>query len=256
MRLRSYQNEAVDYAEASYIFGTQKIVIEAPTGSGKSLMIAELCRRFKQEKVYVLVNVSKLIPQIADHLIALDIDHTILKSGYSIPYDNSKRVELMMEQTYHARKDKTTLEPGIIIRDEHHIGVEGDRFSGFTAKCNPKLITGFSATPYDQFGVALKGYETASFADIKSLTDQGYLMPADTYVSNASQRIDLTTIGKSGDFSESELDGLLNNDEYNQDVVDIYKEVSGNHGILSTDIREKFKSRSYHGKVGKDRLDI
>jgi len=47
-------------------------------------------------------------------------------------------------------------------------------------------------------------------------------MPAQTMITKVGQYIDLTGIGKSGDYSESELDEVLNNPEYNKGVVSAY----------------------------------
>jgi len=232
MKLRKYQSEAVEYVEASAAFGSTKIIIDAPTGSGKSLMISELCKRFSHERINILVNVSKLVGQISKHLTEVGVDHSILKSGMEDDYDESKRVQIFMEQTYDKRKDKISAKAGIIIRDEHHIGFTGTRFNSIVSAVRPKLIVGFSATPYDSYGVALPGYELATFADIKKLTKDGYLMDAQTFVPRFGQQINLSKIGKSSDYSESELDDLLNNDEYNSSVADEYVGWFGRKAIL------------------------
>ena len=263
MKLRRYQSEAVEYVEASVAFGSKKIIIDAPTGSGKSLMISELCKRFKDENIIILVNVSKLIGQISDHLTIVGIDHSILKSGMEDKYDEGKRVQIFMEQTYDARKDKISVDAGIIIRDEHHIGFTGTRFNSLVSAVRPKLIVGFSATPYDQHGVALPGYETASFTDIKKLTADGHLMGAQTFIPRFAQKINLSKIGKSSDYSESELDDLLNNDEYNKSVALAYQGWYGKKAILFVSgvqhaedmnamfIKEGIKSKVLHSKMSK-----
>jgi len=227
MKLRKYQQEIIDYIEASVAFGSTKIIVEAPTGSGKSLLISELCKSYPDDKIVILVNVSKLIGQISEHLSVVGVEHSILKSGMEDDFDETKRVQLVMEQTYHARKKKVKLSADIIIRDEHHIGYAGDRFTQLHKELAPRVTIGFSATPYDSFGVAIPGYEIASFVSIKSLTKQGYLMPAHTFIPRFGQNIDLASIKTSADYSESELDNLLNNPEYNQGVVSLYKEYQG-----------------------------
>jgi len=227
MKLRKYQSEIVDYIESSIAFGSTRVIAEAPTGSGKSLMISELCKRFSADKVLILVNVSKLVMQISEHLDEVGVDHSILKSGMEDKFDEEKRVQIVMEQTYHSRKKKLVLNGSILIRDEHHIGYSGDRFSSLVREMDPRAIIGFSATPYDNYGVKIPGYELASFTSVKDLTEHHYLMPADTIVPKSGQFIDLQSIKTSADYSESELDNLLNNNEYNSSVVEAYKEHIG-----------------------------
>ena len=230
MKTRKYQEEILEYIEGAIAFGLTKMIIEAPTGSGKSLMMSEVCKRNPDKKIVISVSVSKLISQISHHLTLVGVDHSILKAGMDTSFDATKRVQLVMEQTFHARK--TPLSADMLIRDEGHIGITGDRFKSLIDMTNPSVQILFSATPYDQYGVALRGYETASFADIKSLTKDGYLMEAKTVVPKFGQQIDLSGIGKSGDYSESELDNLINRPEYNENVVNAYKWKQGGKAIV------------------------
>lgn len=227
MKLRPYQTEIVDYVEGAIMFGSTHLCVEAPTGSGKSVMIAEICKRYSHQKIVILVNVSKLVGQLSHHLTAVAIDHGIVKAGEEAFLDEKQTVQIVMEQTYYSRKDKLSITADIIIRDEHHIGFTGERFAEITKKLEPRVVIGFSATPYDQNGVALPGYETFSKVDIKRLTYNGFLAPAKTFITKFGQALDFSKIGKSGDYTESEIDSVLNNDEYNSNVAGIYRDFCG-----------------------------
>jgi len=255
MRLRKYQQEIVDYVEGAMAFGSTKIAIEAPTGAGKSVIISELCRVRSCDKIVISVNVSKLVTQLSDHLTTMGIKHSILKAGMEDKYDENERVQIWMDNTFHARKKKISFKADLVIKDELHLGVTGDMFSGLCDHVQPRAIVGTSATPYDQHGVALKGYEICSFTDIKSLTNDGFLMPADTVITQTGQKIDLASIKGSSDYSESELDNLLNNDEYNQAVVEAYV-LHGSPKVYDDTIPDIFKSKDYHGAMEKNTLDI
>jgi len=222
MKLRSYQQNIVDYCEGALAFGSTRIAIDAQTGAGKSVIIAELCRIRSSDKIVISVNVSKLVMQLSSHLDAMGIKHSILKSGMDERYDESERVQIWMDQTFDKRADKINFKADLVIKDELHIGVSGERFKKLVAKVQPSAIVGTSATPYDGFGVALKDYELCSFTDIKSLTKDGFLMPADTIICKTGQSIDLDAIKTSGDYSDSELDELINNDKYNSEVSKAY----------------------------------
>jgi len=233
MKLRPYQQEIVDYCEGALAFGSTRIAIDAQTGAGKSVIIAELCRIRSSDKIVISVNISKLVMQLSSHLDAMGIKHSILKSGMDERYDENERVQIWMDQTFDKRAAKINFKADLVIKDELHIGVSGERFKKLIAKVQPSAIVGTSATPYDGFGVALKDYELCSFTDIKSLTDSGFLMPADTIICKAGQSIDLDAIKTSGDYSDSELDDLLGNDEYRQSVVEAYMEhASGKKAIV------------------------
>ena len=266
MKLRDYQQACVDEIEAEMVFGSDKIMVELATGGGKSLIISTLCKMFHDKKIFVLVNISKLITQISEHLTEVGVSHSILKAGTDEHYDEDAQVQLVMEQTYHARKDSLSIHADVLIRDEHHIGWDGDRFKEIVKEKTPETVIGFSATPYDQSGVAIPGYENIMCANTATLTEKGFLTPADTYVASFTKDISFDDIGASGDYSKSELDGVINNDSYNQSVVDAYKSlpeqprkticfVSGiEHCDALTDkfIENGFKAKSVHSKNKND----
>lgn len=258
MRLRKYQQEIVDYIDASVAFGSNKLMVEAPTGSGKTVIIGALCNLFKKDRIVISANVSKIIHQIANHID----DCSLLKSGSEEHFDATKRVQVVMEQTWYSRRDSVHLDADIVIRDEGHIGTSGDRFTELIEKLQPRVEIGFSATPYDKDGVALPGYEVVQGPSVKELTRDGYLMPADTYVTRFGYSIDLSNIGKNGEYSEPELDSVLNNEDYNTNVAEAYLELGkGQKAIafvsgiqhaedLAAKMREKgIRAAVYHSKM-------
>ena len=80
MDLREYQRKAYDLIEGHMAFDKgREICLEAGTGWGKSLIIAELAKNYKN--VVILTNITKLIYQTSDLLDELGIGHTIIKAN-------------------------------------------------------------------------------------------------------------------------------------------------------------------------------
>jgi len=220
MKLRPYQQEILDQVEAESAFGSDRMIVSLCTGGGKSLVISSLCSQLNDAKIVILTNITKLIGQIADHLDEVGLDYSILKAGIDDKFDPTKRIQLVMEQTLHARD--ITLVADVIIKDEFHLGWNGDRYKDIVKQSACSLEIGFSATAYDQSGVALPGYHLIKGLNTNQATKAGYLTPAKTYIAKFTKDIDLSEIGSSGDYSANELDGVINNDAYNQAVVDAY----------------------------------
>ena len=221
MKLRKYQQDILDNIDAERAFGSSKLVVDLTVGGGKSLVISSLCKQYPDEKVVILTNITKLIGQIASHLDEVGVDYSILKAGLEGKFDPSKRVQLVMEQTLHARD--IDLAADIIIRDEGHVGTSGDRYKSIVKSSGCDLEVLFSGTCYDSFGVQLDGYDLVKGLTTKEATSQGYLTPAITHIAKFTKDLDFSDIGASGDYSANELDEVINNDSYNLAVVDAYK---------------------------------
>ena len=73
MELRDYQNDMVAALFAYWQDGGGNPLVEAPTGTGKSLAIADLTRRFalQNRQVLILSHVREIIEQDAAALLAL-----------------------------------------------------------------------------------------------------------------------------------------------------------------------------------------
>ena len=224
MVLRDYQQDILSDVEANEVFGADKMIVSLCTGGGKSLVISSLCNQYPDDRIVILTSITKLVAQIADHLDEVGIEYSILKAGMEDKFDAAKRVQLVMEQTLHAR-DHIDLAADIIIKDEGHLGWNGDRYKNIvkSSGCDTEIL--FSATPYDQSGVVLDGYEIIQGLNTSEATAQGYLTPADTYIAKFTKDVDFSDIGASGDYSANELDGVINNDSYNEAVVEAYRKL-------------------------------
>ena len=224
MVLRKYQQDILSDVEANEAFGSDKMIVSLCTGGGKSLVISSLCNQYPDDRIVILTSITKLVAQIADHLDEVGIEYSILKAGMEDKFDAAKRVQLVMEQTLHAR-DHIDLAADIIIKDEGHLGWNGDRYKNIvkSSGCDTEIL--FSATPYDQSGVVLDGYEIIQGLNTSEATAQGYLTPADTYIAKFTKDVDFSDIGASGDYSANELDGVINNDSYNEAVVEAYRKL-------------------------------
>ena len=126
MRLRAYQNDVVDEYERLVAVGIRRIIIVAPTGSGKTVIGAEIIKRsvaaFK--RVVFIAHRNELLSQARDKLKGFDVTAGIIKSGRDRDQRPQSLVQICGIQTLHARAVRAKsmeLPPAeIVFVDEAH----------------------------------------------------------------------------------------------------------------------------------------
>src|SRR6516225_42728 len=81
--LRPYQTDVIAQIEKAIAAGEKRILLVAPTGSGKTVIAAEIIRRFTERyrPVLVLAHRLEIINQTSKKLHGCGIQHGIIKSG-------------------------------------------------------------------------------------------------------------------------------------------------------------------------------
>lgn len=224
MQLRDYQSEACsaawDFLKAKQ--GNPLIVL--PTGSGKSLVIAELCRAAVKEydgRVIVLQHRKELIEQNAGKVRRLlSVPIGLYSAGLNRKQINEPVIMAGIQSCY-----SKALEFGrrhLVIIDEAHLTPKsGDgmfrQFLLELAELNPGLkLIGLTATPYrtSEGHLCSEGSMWSKVcyeAQIRELIAKGYLCPV-TNKPNET-RYDTSQLHvRGGEFIESELQGLFGDD--------------------------------------------
>lgn len=221
LELRPYQRAAIDglYNYWADKRGDNPIIV-APTGSGKSLIIAHLIKdamSYPGTRVLMLTHVKELIQQNADELLALYPEADI--GFYSASLKKKvlrKPITFAGIQSIHKRAYDMIPAPDLVIVDEAHLipKTDGTRYNKFLADlrtCNPGVkVVGLTATPYRLDSGWLHEGENAIFDGIAydipvaDLMEQGFLAPVIS--KSGVKTIDLTNVGKrGGEYIESEL---------------------------------------------------
>lgn len=220
-QLRDYQEEAVQAGLKGFASG-KPFIIQAATGAGKSLMIAELTKRLG-EPMLVLCPSKEILEQNYQKMVDYGIEDVALHSA-SVGKKDMGKIVLATVASIH-RKPKEFAHFNYCLFDEVH---------GFNAK-NPesmysklfketgiRKVGGLTATPYrmDQkyFGDIYTGCikmlnrvrkdsffrEIVYRVEMKDLIEQGYLLKPEyhTYETDLSQLI-VNTTGR--DYTEESL---------------------------------------------------
>ncbi len=228
MTLRDYQEAAV--SEITFLVeqeNQKEVVLSAATSFGKSIVLAELAKRL-EGKVIILVNITALIDQIAEHLTETGSDYSILKAGYD-GFDPSKKIQLVMSQTFFSRANSIDFgEVGYILQDEAHREWKTARTMKVLNALNPTARIGVTGTPYDESGYALQGVgAVVDSKPIPELEKEGYVAPLKYYVPKWSQEINFEDARSSGaDYSGAAIDEMIDTPEYASMVVKSMNEMN------------------------------
>jgi len=234
--LRPYQDEAVAsiYDHFTHYDGSPLIVL--PTGTGKSLVIADFVRgaihSYPRTRIMMLTHVKELIEQNLEELISLwpDAPVGIYSAGIGVK-DTHVQVTFGGVQSVVRGLEKFTKAPDLILIDEAHMiprkteSQYGQVIAHFQAM-NPNLkLIGLTATPYRlDSGRLDKGddklFSCISYeADVADMIDDGYLSPVTSKATEMVQ--DVSGVGKrGGDYIPAELAAAVDDGEQNAAAVE------------------------------------
>jgi DNA repair protein RadD len=179
MQLRQYQIDAIN-AVADSFTRNKKVLLTAPTGSGKTVIFSEIINRAhsKGNHVLLLVHRQELVSQAVDHLTGLGITPGLIAAGHTP--DASAPVQVASVQTLARRLDQWSPDYfRLIIVDEAHHAVAGQwsKVIGYFKDCK---VLGLTASPERLDGKGL----IEAFNDLivgptaHWLTEEGYLARA------------------------------------------------------------------------------
>ena len=232
--LRDYQQRAIDQLYDWLRAGNEgNPCLVLPTGSGKSHIVAALCKdalqQWPETRILMLTHVKELIEQNAEKMrqhwpnaplgiYSASIGRKDL--GEPITFAGIQSVRNKGEQIGHV---------DLVIIDEAHMVSHKDEGGYRTllkelAEINPALrVIGLTATPY-RLGHGLITDKPALFdaliepVSVEELVFKGYLAPLRSKVTHA--RLDVSGVHKrGGEYIESELQTAVDTDDQNQRVV-------------------------------------
>jgi len=174
MKLRDYQQRSVAWIEGNFGSGSQRILLVAPTGAGKTRMFLELCKRYR--RCLALVPWRSLVNQTIGFAKVLGLDARPIR-GSSIPDGGSLHVATVQTAI---RRDLGQYD--LVVIDEAR-GVVTSRWDPLIEQFSRSKILGCDATPERLDGSPLSRvfdelYESVTFAE---LVRRGYLVPLTIY---------------------------------------------------------------------------
>lgn len=261
LRLRPFQATANGRVRELFRAGVRKIVLVSPTGSGKTVMSADIIEGAvaKGNRVVFLAHRKELIDQASRTLDAIGVDHGVIKSGHYRKRPHLP-VQVASVQTLAARRRcpvcggvasagvlgpvpvepcencsgtgkiaKKMPEASVVVVDECHRSLSPTHLSlieAFLEQNSDALILGLTATPWRLDGRGLSDvYETLVLTiEVQELIEQGFLLPLRVF---APDKPDLQRVAKTriGDYDLGELSLVMRQDKLVGNIVQKWLEL-------------------------------
>lgn len=208
MKLRDYQVAFVDAVLSSWS-EYDRLLGVAPTGSGKTAMAAELCKRITEQggKVLFLVDAKELLKQGADKISAWCDFSVGLEQGDNHAQPGMDTVVVATAQSIARRLDKwPQYYFSHIIIDEAHRNTLGAHPSAVLKHFDGAKLLGITATPFRSDKRDLSEvYESIAYeVGLPDLIKQGYL--SRITVRSVPCKVNLSEVRtQAGDYRASDL---------------------------------------------------
>lgn len=235
--LRPYQFDLLRAAAALMQLGVRRILIQLPTGGGKTVMASEAMGSAAAQDMrsQFIVHRKELIDQTSKTFFRGNLNHGFIAAGR--PFEPEALAILSGVQTLVNRLDQV-LPPLLIIIDEAHHATAGT-WARVLEEYPNAFVIGLTATPErldgqgleDKFDVLLCG---PSVAD---LIDCGYLSPFNYYAPHEPELVGVHSVA--GDFNRGELGAAMDKPQLVGDIVQHkMRLVPGAQGIVFASSRE------------------
>jgi len=203
-QLRPHQQEAIDRLWLQAKRGSKRIVLQAPTGFGKTLTAAKIIERALSKKNRVLFTVPRLslVSQAVADFEAEGIHHIGVMQADHPRTDPSAPVQVASIQTLNMRLASVE-QPQLVIVDECH---EDFKVINKMMASWPSLFIGLSATPWRQ-GMGLQWEVLVQTKPISWLIEHGFLSKFTVFAPDVPDLSDVEV--RAGEYVESALEQVM-----------------------------------------------
>jgi len=209
MKLRPYQNEAIQRVREEIFRGNRRPLLVIATGGGKTVTSSSIILNSvaKDRRSIFLAHRTELIEQCSETLDMLNVDHGVIKSKHP-RMNRDKPVQVASIQTL-IRRDHWDAD--LIVIDEAHRSL-ARTYQDIVARYNQNKIAllGLTATPYRLDGKPLGEMYNAIVEVIsnRELVEQGFLIEPTIFGARA---LDLShvDVGSQGDYNAAQLSHVM-----------------------------------------------
>ena len=228
MELRDYQNDAIAKLRLSLAAGHKRPVIQAPTGSGKTVIAAALVRmaREKGKRVLFCVPAIELIDQTVERFARNGIlEVGVIQSNHELT-DYSQPVQVCSVQTL-SRRDIPMAD--MVILDEAHVRFKLYERWVDLPQWQKIPFVGLTATPWSKgmgkiFDDLIIGVTMQELIDKRHLSDFKVFAPAHPDLSGVKTVL--------GDYEVKGLGSAMNKNALVADIVSTWLERGENRPTL------------------------
>lgn len=222
MDLRPYQIEAINAAREQIRAGKKRVLINMPTGGGKTVVASSIIESASRmgSRTLFLAHRRELIEQTADKLMRFGVQPGILMGGSRAALH--RPVQVASVQALAKRPNAFNQVDLVFVDEAHHVTTENLYAKLLGWWPNAKVI-GLTATPWRLDGAGLAdvfdGFVLACTP--RQLRDDGYLVPVGGWeyapISTRSARV------SGGDFNAKDLEAASMSAKLFGEIIGEYK---------------------------------
>jgi superfamily II DNA or RNA helicase len=219
--LRPYQDAVIDRVADEIAAGRHRVLIVAPTGSGKTVIAAAINAAAAKNgrRILIIAHRREIISQTARKLHEAGVDAGIIQAGF--PPRPGQSVQVASIQTLHARAIRSSaieMPPAdiLIIDEAHHARAE--TYQAVIDAYPGAIVIGMTATPCRRDGRGLGNIFDAlvECPQVAALVEQGYLVPSRVYAPSTPD-LDGVRVER-GDYVQTQLTERVNRPELVGDI--------------------------------------
>jgi DNA repair protein RadD len=222
IELRDYQREVIAAFDREVAAGRESIVLTAPTGSGKTVILADIARRYRSagRSVLVLAHRREIISQTHEKLANHGVRSGIIQAGVDPRPLEPVQVASISTLWSRAFRSDAMLRPHahlLVIDECHHATAR--TYSKIIAEYPNAILLGLTATPCRGDGRGLGGiFETMiECPQVAELIAQGHLVKSIVYAP-VDPDLGGVTI-RQGDYAEGQLADRMDRPKLIGDIV-------------------------------------
>ena len=207
IKLRRYQLDDLRKIEDEFAADTERVLYQAPTGSGKTELFTELADKeaYAGGWVLVLCHRDEIVQQVSEALHRRGVRHGIIAPGYP---QTGHRVQVASVMSVVRRLDRLAAPDLIIIDEAHHaVAATWTKVLDYWPRAR---VLGCTATPRRLDGKPLDDIFDRLIVgpSIARLIDDGWLAPVTVFTPPRSP--DLTKVSiRAGDYAIDQLSGVM-----------------------------------------------
>jgi superfamily II DNA or RNA helicase len=217
--LRDYQRELLSQVATAFGSGDQRVLVQAPTGAGKTHVIAGLvaCASQGGLRTLVLATRTRIVRQLHERLDAFRVPHGVIAAQLPelVAYSAATQVASVDTLYRRALVDSRMPLPAaeLIVFDEAHLALGESRVALLEQYTGSQLV-GFTATPAKVSGRALgELFERLILGpQVPALIAGGQLVRPRVFAAPLADQRELQCVAKdskTGDYATGELSALL-----------------------------------------------
>ena len=228
MQMRPYQTAAIGNLRARIRAGDRRVLLVSPTGSGKTVIAAEMIRSalLRGGRILFLAHRRELIQQCSAKLDALSVDHGVVMAQHP-RWRPHAHVQVASVQTLVNRLAGTQRPPAtlIFVDEAHH--ARAATYGKILDQYPEAVTVGLTATPWrgDGKGLGDMFQSCTVAATVAELTAGGSLVPAVGFGYETPDLKGVRTTG--GDYNLQQLDAVMDAVILTGDMVAKWREHCG-----------------------------